>query len=193
MVWTDYYGTVPENQTQIIMPSNSITQTLTYNMRLLISDNKINPIAWEVSKVEDTSPLGITYITLKQDLFNPNVDNKELMIADYYKSKVPPLIEEGNLSSGIEVKIKYSSTAAIKVGGSYKIFTAISEDETFNPTLVSWSIEGLNENDYTNLQSPGQIKIKSDKNYNLIGKVFTLNLLYDGVKKDSIQVEVIGL
>ena len=52
-------------------------------MRFLISDNKINPIAWEVSKTEDTNPVGITKVILKQDFFDPNRDNKELMIADY--------------------------------------------------------------------------------------------------------------
>lgn len=161
-------------------------------MRLLISDNKINPIAWEVSKVEDVNPVGITYFTLKQDLFNPNIDSKELMIADYYKSKVVPLMD-ASTSFDTKVTIKYNSTAAIKVGGSYKIFTAVSEDENFDPSLVSWSIKGLDEKDYTTLQSSGQIKIKSDKNYNLIGKVFTLNLLYNNSIKDSIQVEVIGL
>lgn len=187
-----YYSTSPENQTQIIMPTNPITQTLTYNMRLLISDNKINPIAWEIAKVEDISPKGITFFTLKQDLFNPNVDNKELMIADYYKSKVVPS-EDIEVIQNTEVKIKYSATAAIKVGGSYKIFTADSREDNFDPSFVSWSIEGLSEKDYEIIQNPGQIKIKSKKDYNLIGKVFTLNLLYEGSLKDSVQVEVIGL
>lgn len=191
-LWTDYYGTTPENQNQLIMPTNPITQTLSYNMRLLISDNQIDPIAWEVSKIEDTIPIGITYFTIKQDLFNPNVDNRELMIADYYKSKVEPIEEEIAIVPK-EVKIKYNTTAAIKVGGSYKIFTAVSSDEDYNTSFVSWVIEGLSEDDYTTLSTPGQIKIKSSKNYNLIGKVFTLKLLYEGQLADSVQVEVIGL
>lgn len=191
-VWTDYYGTTPENQNQFILPTNPVVQTLDYNMRLLISDNRINPIAWEVSKIEDTMPVGITYFTIKQDLFNPNVDNKELMIADYYKSKVEPIEEEMAMIPQ-DIKIKYSSSAAIKVGGSYKIFTAISDTVDIDLSSVSWTIDGLTDEDYVTILSPGQIKIKSSKNYNLIGKVFTLNLYYDEKLADSLEVEVIGL
>ena len=43
---------------------------------MLISDNQINPTAWEVSKIEDLSPRGITIVTLKQDVFNENIANK---------------------------------------------------------------------------------------------------------------------
>ena len=68
--------TTVENQTQFIVPTNQETQTIDYNMRFLISDNKKNPIAWEVSKREDTFPVGITKITMKQSLFNPNTDNR---------------------------------------------------------------------------------------------------------------------
>ena len=49
-LWRDYYSEIPENQDQFIVPTNEITQTINYNMRFLISDNKVNPIAWEVSK-----------------------------------------------------------------------------------------------------------------------------------------------
>lgn len=125
-IWLDYYSASPENQTQILLPSTPLTQTITYNMRFLISDNQINPIAWEVSKIEDTSPKGVTFITLKQDVFNPNRDNKELMIADYYKSNIIP-DEEDVIPDSEDIKIKYSSSATIKVGGSYKIFSVLPE------------------------------------------------------------------
>lgn len=191
-LWTDYYSTSPENQDQFILPTNPITQTLSYNMRLLISDNQIEPIAWEISKIEDTMPVGITYFTIKQDLYNPNIDNKELMIADYYKSKVEPVKDDEDDYRN-DIKIKYNAQAAIKVGGSYKIFNAVSDIQDFDSSLISWKIEGISEDDYSTILSSNQIKIKSSKNYNLIGKVFTLNLLYEDHIVDSIQVEVIGL
>lgn len=161
-------------------------------MRLLISDNQVNPIAWEISKIEDTMPLGITYFTIKQDLFNPVVDNKELMIADYFKSNIEPENAD-EVEETHDIKIKFNSPAVIKVGGSYKTFSAVSETESFNSSLLNWIVDGLSDEEYSYTISPATIKLKASKNYNLIGKVFSLNLYYNGILVDSIQVEVVGL
>lgn len=182
--------TTPENQNQFILPTNPITQTIEYNMRFLISDNKKEPIAWEVSKIEDTFPVGVIYITVKQDLFNPSTDNKELMIADYYKSEIMPKPEIE--IDRPDIHIKYNNSPEIKVGGSYKVFNAVSE-LNFDESKITWSIEGIDEENYSSLLSSNQIKIKAARNFNLIGTVFTLNLLYEEKVVDSVEVEVIGL
>lgn len=167
------------------MPTNPETQTIYYNQRFLISDNQVNPIAWEVSKIEDTMPLGIIYVTIKQDLFNPATDNKELMIADYYKSQVQP--EKPDKKH----MIKFNAPAAVKVGGAFKTFSVtdpLSEDS------YSWIIRGLDLNQYIVDESiSGKIKIKMVKNYSLIGQAFTLDLYTNGKLSDSIQVEVASL
>lgn len=195
-LWNNFYMTSVENQNSFWCPSTPEVQTITYNMRFLISDNKINPIAWEVSKTEDTNPVGITKVILKQDFFDPNRDNKELMIADYYKSNIEPEQEE-TMPLKKKVKIKYSASPVIKVGGSYKAFAAVScdeQDETVDEKLISWKVNGLIEGDeYFSILSLNTIKIKAAKNYNLIGKVFTVTLFYDGVEADTIEVEVVSL
>lgn len=173
-----------------IAPTDSNTQTITYNMRMLISDNQINPIAWEVSKIEDTIPKGLTQVVLKQDTFDPNRDNRELMIADYYKSNVEPEKQSEIIP---DIKITYNSSAAIKVGGSYKIFSAASKDTTFDDALISWSIDGLSKEDYSSILSSNIIKIKANRDFNLIGKVFILSLFYNEKVVDQIPVEVISL
>ena len=181
MVWTDYKVTTPENQNQFILPMNSDTQTIYYNMRFLISSNQINPIAWEVSKVEDTFPPGVIYITIKQDQFNPVTDNKELMIADYYKSPLNPI--EENI-------IEYSGDAVVKVGGSYKLFSYDSKE------VYTWDIKGIPEDKYDAIvnSEQNQIKIKVEEDYNLIDSTFSLSLLRDdGVIVSSIEVGVISL
>lgn len=173
-----------------IIPTDSNAQTITYNMRMLISDNQINPIAWEISKIEDTIPKGLTQVVLKQDTFDPHRDNKELMIADYYKSNIEPEKQPEIIP---DIKIKYNASAAIKVGGSYKIFSAVSDDAALDDTLISWSIDGLSEDDYSSILSSNTIKIKASRDFTLIGKVFTLTLSYDGKVVDQISVEVISL
>lgn len=183
-LWHDYYTTTPENQDQFIVPTTQITQTIDYNVRFLISDNKTNPIAWEVSKREDTFPVGITKITLKQDLFNPNLDNKELMIADYYKDKIV------NTNPDVsEYKITYSGKPVIKVGGSYKTFCVPNLDNCV------WKISGIDENNYQVISpyDSNQIKIKIIKDYNLIGKVITLQAYKQTTLLDSLDIEVISI
>lgn len=153
-------------------------------MRFLISDNKINPIAWEVSKREDTFPLGITQIILKQDLFNPNMDNKELMIADYYKNKV---LEDS--SEKVEYEITYSGKPNLKVGGSYKTYSIPNID------FCSWKITGIDTKNYQVITpyDSNQIKIKIIKDYNLIGNVFTLSAYKGDTLLDAIDIEVISI
>lgn len=181
-VWSDYLTTTPENQTQFIVPTNPNTQTIYYNMRFLISNNHINPIAWEVSKVEDTFPDDVTFITLKQDLFNPNTDNKDLMIADYYSKPVPPTEES-------VTDISYSGQAELKVGGGYKTFTYQDDftDEMF------WKVEGLPE-DKLNIQEDGNIiKIQVIKDYELIGSTLTLSVCRQEKVLTSLQIGVVSL
>lgn len=154
-------------------------------MRFLISDNQINPIAWEVSKVEDTFPPGVIYITLKQDQFNPKTDNKELMIADYYKSPVTPA------ETPTDAHIQYTGNAEIKVGGSYKSFSVTDMDGDF-----SWNIKGIPEDKYESIISDtnDQIKIKVTKDYELIGSTITLSLLDNkGDTISSVDIGVISL
>ena len=183
-MWHDYVTTTPENQDQFIVPTNEITQTINYNIRFLISDNKISPIAWEVSKREDTFPVGITKVTLKQVLFNPNTDNKELMIADYYKDKV--LDEKPETE---KYQISYSGKPQIKAGGSYKTYSIPNID------FCNWKIDNLPEDKYEAIvpYNSNQIKIKIVKDYNLIGTVFQLSAYSQGNLLDSIDIEVITI
>lgn len=181
-IWADYRTVTPENQNQFILPTNADTQKINYNMRFLISDNQENPIAWEVSKIEDTFPPGIIFITLKQDLFNPKTDNKELMIADYYKSSIIPSEEK-------ETSITYNGKAELKVGGGYKIFSVEDIDDSFR-----WDISGVPEDKYEYITEGNEIKIKVVNDYNLIGSVITLSLLSEGEQVlSSIEIGVVSL
>lgn len=181
-LWTDYKVTTPENQNQLIIPYNNETKTLQYNTRLLISNNQDNPIAWEVSKIEDTFPPGVIFVTLKQNLFNPKTDNKELMIADYYESPVIPSTDKTTF-------ITYNGEAEIKVGGSYKIFSADGIKDSFK-----WDIVGIPEDKYEYIIEGNEIKIKIVNDYNLIGSIITLSLLSEDEQiLSSIEIGVVSL
>ena len=185
-----YRFATPENQEQIILPSGDISRTLKYNTRLLISENQINPIAWQVTKIEDVTMPGITYFTLKQDLYDPNRDNAELMIADYYESNIAPNTPETPDESSVH--ISFSSKPEVKVGGSYKQFTVPEQVDT----IWTWRVIGLDEIGYQTIYEPAKshvFKIKMPEDYSLVGAVFTIEVYKDEQLVASQKVEVTAL
>lgn len=185
-----YRFATPENQEQIILPSGDISRTLKYNTRLLISENQINPIAWQVTKIEDVTMPGITYFTLKQDLYDPNRDNAELMIADYYESNIAPNTPETPDESSVH--ISFSSKPEVKVGGSYKRFTVPEQVDT----IWTWRVNGLDEIGYQTIYEPAKshvFKIKMPEDYSLVGTVFIIEVYKDEQLVASQKVEVTAL
>lgn len=67
-VWTDYLTTSVENQKKLWLPTNRDTQTIIYNEHITISNNPLRRTSWEVTKVVDTEPAGLTKLTLAQQL-----------------------------------------------------------------------------------------------------------------------------
>ena len=81
----------------------------------------IRPLVFEVSKLEDTFPCGVTKVTLKQDHFNKVTDNVELKICDYYDSPVIP--QEPEIE---DIVLSCSGTnRALRVGGSKRTISVI--------------------------------------------------------------------
>lgn len=127
-----------ENQKKALLPYNSISQTLYYNQRLIISapvDEGIEPTAWRVTKVENNNPIGIMNMTFAQDKFDNLHDYIERdlsgkvigMWADYYSSTVEPtenVIENQNKTDIYNVITINSLKPQIRVRGSNKILTA---------------------------------------------------------------------
>lgn len=70
-------------------------QTITYDMRFMITYSDYEPKCYQVTKANDVVPRGLIKFTLKQDDFNINRDNPQLGICDYYS-------EEGNILANIE-------------------------------------------------------------------------------------------
>lgn len=174
-----------ENQSKLILPYNDCTKTLQYRRRLLISNNQDNPIAWEVSKIEDTYPPGVLFITLTQDLFDPVKDNKELMVADYYETPVEP--QEKDTAGKKEINITFSGKPEIKVGGGYKTFSYEAD------TTYTWNISGLETSQYNIIETENKIKIKVVNDYNLIGSIVTLSLLQGETIVSTLEVGVVSL
>ena len=107
------------------LPTNEDTKTILYDTKFLKSSpGRYPPLAWKVSKIEDTATEGISKFTMTQEQFNPATDNVELMVADYWESAVEPEIKETEENPTIsDLEITYSGAPTVKAGGGYKKFT----------------------------------------------------------------------
>ena len=190
-LWTDTYMTKQENQDKIWLPLNRITEKIWYstdqnkNMRVLVSAYTDHPVAWKISKVENTQPIGIQKLVIYQDYFDQNKDYIEKdsngniigMWADYHDSDIEP-IEPDPITNKLNSEI-ISSTPKIKVGGTYKLLTLKIYDDDHNEitdnysdATFSWKCS-VDEEDLTEkvtwfvVKSNNQIKIKfpNDRTY----------------------------
>ena len=193
--WDGDRFTFVDNITSAILPTNSDTVTIGYNHRFMITDpRRPIPLVWAVSKVEDSTPFGLTELKFTQETYSPTLDNKELMICNYYDSSIEPEIpyEEGFTGTAT---ITYSGTKpTIKVGGSWKTFTPTFSDETV--TVDKWTISDdngdvSNDENYIVEYDGVKLKLKVALNYNLIGTVLTIKLIGSDGSISEIPMEVV--
>ena len=194
--WDGDRLTFVDNVTSAIVPTNSDTVKIVYNQRFIISDPKrYPPVVYQVSKLEDTQPYGLTTFKFTQETFDPAHDNAELGICNYYDSPITPEVPDPSTELQQTATIIYSGTKpTIKVGGSAKTFTAVFKDET---TMVSkWTISDENgdisgNTNYTIEYVGNQMKLKVTQNYNLIGTVLIIQVIGSDGSTAEIQIEVI--
>lgn len=188
-----------ENQEVFFAPTNDDTKTIGYDVKFLKSmPGRYPPLAWKVSKVEDTLIDGITRFTMTQEQFNPATDNAALMIGNYYESAVEPEIKETEEQPTVsELEIACSNSPTVKAGGGYKKFTLKSriDGKLVDCTEdIEWSVDFVN-GDSSKLETSisGNIfKVKCKNDYSLIGKTFTITAKTK-YNSTSLVVEVTSL
>ena len=189
-----------ENQEVLWLPTNDDTKTILYDTKFLKSSpGRYPPIRWTITKVEDTATEGISKFTLAQDLFDPDKDNAELMIANYYESYVEPeVLEIEEVPTVSDLEIVYAGSPAVRAGGGYKKFTLkqrLNGELVDVKDVVEWTVNFKDKNDNNKIDCPkngNPIRIKCTDEYSLITKTFTLTATSNNSSK-SIIVEVISL
>lgn len=184
------------------MPTNDTTKTLDYDQRLLISNNEIHPIAWYVTNINDVQPLGLTQIVFSQSQFDPERDNAELMIADYYSSnlKLEEKIDPPPKPIGDHSRITFNGTQQVlKINGSYKTFTPHFYDHDLNELDINpvWSMTYPSLDDvgkFDIIHDGKNLKVKCLNYYDLMGKVVTICLNDEsGTMPSTLDLEVVSL
>ena len=191
------YTTVVNGNGTMFMATNFDTQTIRPGQRLLISDEgRMPPLSYVVNTITDTMPVGITKFVISQDTFDSQHDNAELMLANYYDGNVEPeqYVPETEIFNTAVITYN-GATPTVKVGGSYKIFTASFSNE--NVTVDKWLISDENgdisadTNNYTIEYLDRQMKLKVSKNYYLIGKVLIIQVIATDGSTAEVRVEVV--
>ena len=180
------------------MPTTSDSAMIGYNQRFLISDERrTTPLAWEVSKIEDTQPFGITKLKMKQTTFDEAHDNADLMLAGYYATSVKPFEPDIEQELSGTASIAFSGTKpTVKVGGSYKTFTPVFSTE--GTTVAQWLISDENgdvsgDTDNYTIEFEGELmKLKVATNYYLIGKVLIVQVVGGDGSTAQVEIEIVG-
>lgn len=139
-VYTDRYFSSLDDINKIWLPLNKVTEKIDYlngdgkSQRMIISAKIPHPLTWQISKIENTKPIGIAKITLKQAPFNDDTDKIEYdedgnitdMWADYYSTNmIEPVDSDEDIPDTQYVGCYITcSSETIKIGGSYRTFTA---------------------------------------------------------------------
>ena len=180
------------------MPTTSDSAMVSYNQRFLISDKRRSvPLAWAVSKIEDTQPFGITKLKMKQTTFDESHDNADLMLANYHNGSVEPVEPDIEQELSGTASLTFSGTKpTIKVGGSAKTFTPVFSTEG---TVVSqWFISDENgdvsgdTNNYTIEYAEQLLKVKVAQNYYLIGTVLIIQVVGSDGSTAQVEIEIVG-
>lgn len=196
--WLDYTFEVVEQQHVMLMPSNNDTNILTYNTRLLVSnEGRYPPIAWKISKVQPSVVSDTVRFTMTQEQYNAATDDAELMIADYNKSYVSPILPElEEIPTPTDLEITYSGQPAVRAGGGYKKFALKSriDGNLVDVTEpVEWFIDFEGNEDKIKIDpKDNTCRFKCDNDYSLIGKTFTITAKCAEISK-SLIVEIISL
>lgn len=191
------YTTVVNGNGIMWMATNSDTQTLRYGQRLLISDKgRMPPLCYSISDIIDTRPIGLTKFVLSQNTFDATHDDAERMLANYKDSYIKP--SDSKVDDVIKTAtITYNGVKpTVKVGGSFKVFTAEFSDA--NVTVDRWEISDDKNGDistdtdnYTIEYLDKQMKLKVAQNYELITRVLTIKAIGSDKSVAEISVEVI--
>lgn len=169
-------------QHMLSITADENTISLRHDMRFFLDRNKVEPTVFKLTQNDTTAmnyDKGILHLTVTEDQYNPDTDNIDEWLCDYVK---PPVQSD--------IEIEYMGNPNVRIGGSYKIFTAVSL------TPVTWDIIAKNDIKnqliITTIPAENKCKIKCNLEESLIGKSFTLQCTDSNGNIASVLVEIVG-
>ena len=188
------------NMTKIIMPSDYVSNSLYYDMRIIVSsEDREIPLVWKTSKIEELTPAGISAFTLIQDVYNKHTDYSEKygMIADINSEVIVDEEEGNNIRRGVidlyalvrvGTKKEYVKITnnVVKVGQRVKF---VASFYNYNNELVdipaSWDIKGL---EVYKQDSRGKVETDDDGNPIVVGYSYSEYSLADNNRELGMRI-----
>lgn len=218
-LWIDRYVNTPDDIKKLLLPLNDVTKSFGHiinnneNQRLILSAKTDHPLTWKVSKIENTKPIGIIRVTLKEDVFDPHTDYIEKdedgyiigMWANYFDSQLEPIEPEENIPEPKLYTHCIMSTPnknSLKNGSSrYKklVNTYLDENEidvssqyTERTKQYTFKIDGVDVSDYVEYEEQTDKNVVNIKfnNSDYIGKILEIKSLVDYIF-GTIEVEIL--
>ena len=189
---------------ELFLPKDSETIKLTRRRRFIVDDYEhaqINlPVVYKITKpilVERRNDEGAVFkYIMAEDAYNASVDNRALMIADYWS-----LVTEDGVPTPIidRCLINFDGKAEIKAGGLPKTLSAEFYDIAGNlfSDVGTWLVFDTSGSFPTGIEIKSQttdnIQLACKNDINLIGKLFYVKLTDSNNNTDTLEIRIVGL
>ena len=119
-----------------------------------------------------TARKGIISFLLEEDFVNPDKDNVELEIADYYTAINQ---EEEPEVSGASKEVAITGTSTAKIGSLVKYEAKVSQDgKELQADITDWTIDDTEQVATIVEQSPTGITLRIENNFKKVGSVISI-------------------
>lgn len=179
-----------DKQYHIMIPADTATTALKYDMRFMLEIAGGVPLVFKLTKFDgitgNNQNVKLLNITLTENVYDAKRDNAELMIADYYEDESVPVV--------VGCKIDYESDK-IPISSQGRFFANFGTNTEIGANDFQWQISD-NDFNISNLilsYDGYQIRIIVKNNKELIGKHFTLAVVYGEEVYAKLDVEIIAL
>lgn len=180
--------TIGSSQHLIYISADLYTLQFHHGQRFLIDKNIVNPTAYRLTQMDTTSysygEKGIIQLTVVEDQYSPTYDNKELMIANFYKgSNGQNSIENNNYSVNIAAA---DGDVRIVCGDTKRFIITVKKGEEKIPDL-KLNIEILQDEPIAHLSEvkEREFTIALSDNISYIGKEFVLHVYNSDYRIES--------
>lgn len=171
--------TIGTSQSMIYLPYNEETIMLDHGTRFLIDKNTENPTAYRLTQVDTTAYStgmndGLLQWSVMESVYDPQTDNKELMVADYYGTS--QYTTDKPEETGYSIVLRPASTTII-YGETDRITVSLCHNGSA-VELDSFVCEITDGNEYATISEQGNdyIIVKALDNKQNVGQEITIRV-----------------
>lgn len=197
-----YYSNLKENnyiaystrEFRIQMPFDEYSSRLNIDKRLMLEIVNNEPKTYRITSVDqmtgridyNNAQIGFLSFNVEQDLYNPETDNEELMICDYF---IPKKQDDGE-----NLVITFNGSNQINSGGLGKTFYAelgeFDTSETQWELILEQDVNSVNFENGLKTKTGSKCKVICENNDSLIGTTIELKAKLNE-KESSVILEVV--